>query len=74
MARNRIDVHTQPVPSFGISRRNVLVGGAAILAAFGLPMRLLADQPSPAIVLAPHGNNQGKSRINMITAKDGTKI
>ncbi len=74
MARNRIDVHTQPVPSFDISRRNILVGGAAILAAFGLPMRLLADQPRPASVLAAHGNNQGDSHINMITTKDGTKI
>ena len=74
MARNRLDVHRLPVPSFDISRRNVLVGGVATLAAFGLPMRLLADPTSPASVLAPHGNNQGESHINMITTKDGTKI
>src|SRR5712692_1113433 len=57
-----------------MSRRNVLAGGAAMLAAFGLPMRLLADQPSPASAPAPYGNNQGESHINMITTKDGTKI
>ena len=74
MARNRIDVHTHLVPPFDMSRRNVLAGGAAMLAAFGLPMRLLADPTSPASVLAPHGNNQGESHINMITTKDGTKI
>jgi len=74
MARNRIDVHTYPPPPFDMSRRNVLVGGAAMVAAFGLPMRLLADQQSPASAPAPYGNNQGESHINMITTKDGTKI
>ena len=74
MARNRIDVHTHLVPPFDMSRRNVLAGGAAMLAAFGLPMRLLADQSSPASAPAPYGNNQGESHINMITTKDGTKI
>src|SRR6266849_4955792 len=74
MARNRLDVHRLPVPSFDISRRNVLVGGVATLAAFGLPMRLLADPTSPASVLAPHGNNQGESHINMVETKDGTEI
>jgi len=74
VARNRIDVHTHLVPPFDMSRRNVLAGGAAMLAAFGLPMRLLADQPSPASAPAPYGNNQGENLINMITTKDGTKI
>src|SRR5260370_22041791 len=74
MARNRIDVHTHLLPSFDMSRRNVLVGGAAMVAAFGLPMRLLADRPSPASAPAPHGNNQGGSHMNMITTKDGTQI
>jgi hypothetical protein len=31
------------------SRRDVIVGGAAMVAAFGLPMRSLAYQTSPAI-------------------------
>jgi hypothetical protein len=30
------------------SRRNVIVGGAAMVVAFGLPMRSLAYQSSPA--------------------------
>jgi non-heme chloroperoxidase len=57
-----------------MSRRNVLVGGAAMVATFGLPMRLLADQPNPASAQAPHGNNQGENSMNMITTTDGTKI
>jgi non-heme chloroperoxidase len=57
-----------------MSRRNVLVGGAAMVATFGLPMRLLADQPNPASAQAPHGNNQGENSMNMITTTHGTKI
>jgi non-heme chloroperoxidase len=59
---------------FDSSRRDVIVGGAAMVAAFGLPMRLLANQTSPASASAPHGNNKGESNMNMITTKDGTKI
>jgi hypothetical protein len=46
MARNRIDARTHPVPLFEISRRDLIVGGGAMVAAFGLPMALLADQPT----------------------------
>jgi non-heme chloroperoxidase len=56
------------------SRRNVLVGGAAMVAALGLPMRSPAYQSSPASFPAPQGNNQGETQMNMITTKDGTKI
>jgi non-heme chloroperoxidase len=73
MARNRLDVHAHLLPPFDMSRRNVLVGGAALVAAFGLPMRLVGDQPSPASAPALRGNNQGESH-NMITTKDGTRI
>jgi non-heme chloroperoxidase len=59
---------------FETPRRNVLVGGAAMVAAFGMPMRSLAYQSSPASVSAQHGNNQGETLMNMITTKDGTKI
>jgi hypothetical protein len=50
------------------SRRNVLIGGAAMAAA--LPMRSLADQTSPASASAQHADNQGETRMNMITTKD----
>ena len=56
------------------SRRNVIVAGAAMVAAFGLPGRSLAYQSSPASGPAPLGNNQGETHMNMITTKDGTKI
>jgi hypothetical protein len=59
---------------FDASRRNVIVRGAAMVAAFGLPMPSLADQSSPASASVPHGSNQGETHMNMITTKDGTKI
>jgi non-heme chloroperoxidase len=74
MARNRINVHTHLLPPFDMSRRNVLVGGAARVAVFGLPMRLLADQPSSASAPAPHANSQGENHMSTITTKDGTQI
>src|SRR3984957_11557725 len=73
MARNRIDARTHPVPLFDISRRDLIVGGGAMVAAFGLPMPLLADQPSPASTPAPHGDSQGENLMNVITAREGTK-
>jgi non-heme chloroperoxidase len=52
----------------------VIVGGAVMVAAFGLPMRSLAYQTSPASASVQHANNQGETRMNMITTKDGTGI
>jgi non-heme chloroperoxidase len=60
--------------SFDKSRRNALVSGAAMIAAFGLPKTPLAAQSSPASAPAPHRNNEGENQMNMITTKDGTKI
>ena len=70
MARNRIEL----VPPSDMSRRSLLVGGAAMVAAAGLPMRLLAARSNPAKALASHGNNQGENHMNMFTTKDGTQI
>src|SRR6202140_2944174 len=56
------------------SRRNAIVAGAAMVAAFGLPGRSLAYQSSPASGPAPLGNNQGETHMNVITTTDGTKI
>jgi non-heme chloroperoxidase len=39
-----------------------------------LPMRSLADQTNPASASAQHADNQGETRMNMITIKDGTTI
>src|SRR6201988_4510827 len=74
MARNRIYARTHPVPLFNISRRDLIVGGGAMVAAFGLPMPLLADQPTRASTPAPHGDGQGENLMNVITTTDGTKI
>jgi len=56
------------------SRRNVIFGGVAMVAAFGLPMMSSALQSSPASGPAPQGNNQGETHMNIITTKDGTRI
>src|SRR5580658_8731211 len=56
------------------SRRNVIVGGAAMVAALGLPGRSLAYQSRPANGSVTQGNDQGETHMNMITTKDGTKI
>src|ERR1700689_3326112 len=59
---------------FETSRRNVIVGGAAMVAALGLPMRSLAYQSSPTSASAQHGNKQGETRMNLITTRDGTNM
>src|ERR1700691_1777367 len=59
---------------FETSRRDLIVVGAVMVAAFGLPMRSLAYQTSPASASVQHANNQGETRVNMITTKDGTGI
>ena len=43
----------------------VVVGGAAIVAAFGLPIRSLAYQSSPASGAALQGNNQGDNNTRV---------
>jgi non-heme chloroperoxidase len=59
---------------FDTSRRKILVGGAGIVAALGLPMRSPADQLSSASASARQTNNKGKRQMNTITTKDGTEI
>src|SRR4051794_36446957 len=63
-----------PLVKVEISRRKALISGAAMMVAFGLPKGSLALQSSPASVLAPHGNSQGETLMNIITTQDGTKI
>jgi hypothetical protein len=44
-----------------ISRRKVLIGGAAMVAATGIPSTIFAGQPKPASVPAP----QEKTKENL---------
>jgi non-heme chloroperoxidase len=57
-----------------ISRRYVLIGGAAMVAVTGLPITIFAGQPKPASALAPQRKNQGEAQMNTIITKDGTPI
>src|SRR6202049_2769729 len=57
-----------------ISRRDVLIGGAAMVAVTGLPIPVFASQTKPAIAPAPQRSNQGEAQMNTITVKDGTTI
>src|SRR5882762_9014050 len=56
-----------------ISRRHVLIGGAAMVAVTGLPMTTFA-RTKPASAPAPQRKNQGEAQMNTITTKDGTTI
>jgi non-heme chloroperoxidase len=57
-----------------ISRRDVLIAGAAMVAATGIPLTVFAGQPKPASDPAPQGKNQGGTHMNTVTTKDGTTI
>ena len=57
-----------------ISRRDVLIGGAAMVAVTGLPIPVFAGQTEPASAPAPQRKNQGEAQMNTITTKDGTSI
>jgi len=60
--------------STAISRRQALIGGAAMVAVTALPITIFAGQTKLASTLAPHRKNQGEARMNAITTKDGTTI
>ena len=57
-----------------ISRREILIGGAATAAAAGFPLLAAADQPKPAGALAPQKQVRGENHMKTITTKDGTSI
>jgi non-heme chloroperoxidase len=57
-----------------LTRRSLLVGGTAMLAAVGLPMRLLASRPRPLNASTEPGTDQGENHMDTITTKDGTQI
>jgi non-heme chloroperoxidase len=57
-----------------ISRRELLVGGAATVAVAGFPVPAVIGQPNPAGAPAPRKQTRGEIRMNKITTKDGTSI
>jgi non-heme chloroperoxidase len=57
-----------------LTRRSLLVGGTAMLAAVGLPMRLLGARSRPMNAPTSRGTNQGEHNMDTITTKDGTQI
>src|ERR1700747_1142231 len=57
-----------------ISRREILVGGAAAMAVAWLPLPAAAGQPKPASAPAPQNEARGETYMNRITTKDGTSI
>jgi non-heme chloroperoxidase len=57
-----------------LTRRSLLIGGTAMLAAVGLPMRLLAARSKPMNASNWPGANQGENHMDTITTKDGTQI
>jgi non-heme chloroperoxidase len=57
-----------------ISRREILIGGAATVAVAGLSLPAAAGQPKPASAPAPQKQVRGGTYMNSITTKDGTSI
>jgi non-heme chloroperoxidase len=57
-----------------ISRRKILIGGAATVAVAGLSLPAAAGQPKPASASAPQKQVRGETHMNRITTKDGTSI
>src|SRR6202789_403578 len=57
-----------------ITRREVLIGGAAAVAVSGFPLPAAIGQPNPAGAPAPQKQTRGETHMNRITTKDGTSI
>ena len=57
-----------------ISRREILIGGAAAMAVAGFPLPAAAGQHKPAGAPAPEKQVRGETYMNRITTKDHTSI
>src|SRR5580700_4240493 len=57
-----------------ITRREILIGGAAAMAVAVLPLPAAAGQPKLASAAAPQKQVRGEAYMNRITTKDGTSI
>src|SRR5580658_2178050 len=62
------------IDSSALTRRDVLVGGAAMLATIGLRGTALAMQSRTASSPASHNSTSGGNHMSTITVKDGTTI
>jgi non-heme chloroperoxidase len=63
-----------PYETSDISRRQAIIGGAAMVAVMGLPMTTSANQTEPADNPAPPERDQGELKMSTIATKDGTTI
>jgi non-heme chloroperoxidase len=66
--------HTGTAKDCMLSRRDILVGGAAVVAGIGLPVLAFAKKSPNANASASHESNLGETSMNAITVKDGTTI
>src|SRR5580658_9498140 len=57
-----------------ITRREILIGGAAAVAVAGFPLSAAIGQPNPAGAPAPQKQFRGETHMNRITTKDGASI
>ena len=57
-----------------ISRRDVLIGGAAVITVMGLPKTVFAGHSKPASASAPQQHHKGELRMSTVTTTDGTQI
>jgi len=62
------------IDSSALTRRDVLVGGAATLASIGFRGTALAMQSRTASIPASHSSTSGDNHMSTITVKDGTTI
>jgi non-heme chloroperoxidase len=71
---NGVNQDLEPKLKAPLTRRSLLVGGTAMLAAVGLPMRLLGARSRPMNASTWPSTNQGENHKDTITTKDGTQI
>jgi hypothetical protein len=57
-----------------VSRRHILIGGAAMVAVTGIPLTVFAGQSKTAGAPARQRKNQGEGQMNTIPTKDQTTI
>src|SRR5262249_25841749 len=69
-----LDVEQAPIADRDMSRRDVLVGSAALVAGTSLSMAALVVESKPAGASTSSDTRKGEHAMGMITTKDGTQI
>jgi non-heme chloroperoxidase len=64
----------RPNPDHGISRRQLLIGGAGLAVAAGLPTPASGQPPGPGTRSVRSNPKPGQTPVDTITTKDGTRI